>query len=115
MSDFFSVVRPDMLNLEFSTPRAGKIADLFKNEQIASDIRLGLGVIDTKSDKIESPEDIVKRVEEVLAFLPPERIWLNPDCGFATFESRPMSSMDIIQEKIKSMTAAARMLRAKYQ
>lgn len=114
LSDFFSIAQPDMLALEFSTPRAGNISDLFINEFIAEDIYLGLGVVDPKTDTIESPEDIVRRVEEALNFLPPERIWLNPDCGFATFQQRPMSTEQLLTAKIKSMVTAAKILREKY-
>lgn len=103
-----------MLALEFSTPRAGSIDDLFKNEFISEQIYLGLGVVDPKNDEIESPENIVSRVEEALQFLPPERIWLNPDCGFATFQQRPMSTEAIIKKKLNNMVKAAEILRKKY-
>ena len=57
---------------------------------------------------------IVARVEEVLQFLPPERIWLNPDCGFATFAKRPLNPYPIIQKKLENMVAASKILREKY-
>jgi 5-methyltetrahydropteroyltriglutamate--homocysteine methyltransferase len=46
-----------------------------------------------------------------LAFYPPEKIFLNPDCGFGTFSSRPMNSPEIAAAKLRSMAAAARSLR----
>lgn len=111
LSDFFSVVKPDMLTLEFSTPRAGSIDALFKNEFIADELMLGLGSVDPKTDDVEDVNFIVSRVEEVLRYLPAENIWLNPDCGFATFETRPMNTEDIVFKKIRSMVEASRLLR----
>ncbi len=103
-----------MLALEFSIPRAGSINDLFKNEYISDQIYLGIGVVDPKNDEIESPENIVSRVEEALHFLRSERIWLNPDCGFATFQQRPMSTEVIIKKKLNNMVKATEILRKKY-
>ena len=38
-----------------------------------------------RSDEVETVDQIVQRAEKALNYLPPEQIWLNPDCGFATF------------------------------
>lgn len=114
LSKFFTKVGAKMLNLEFSTPRAGDVGLLFKNNDLADEIILGLGVINPRSDEVESVEDIVKRVEEALKYLPAERIWLNPDCGFATFAQRPLNPYPVIQEKLSHMTEAAQILRDKY-
>lgn len=82
LSDFFNVVKPDMLTLEFSTPRAGSIDALFKNENIADNLMLGLGSVDPKTEIIEDVDFIVSRVQEVLKFfttskyLAQSRLWI---------------------------------------
>lgn len=114
LSKFFVKVGAKMLNLEFSTPRAGDVGLLFKNNDLAEEITLGLGVINPRSDEVESVEEIVERVEKALEFLPPERIWLNPDCGFATFAQRPLNPYPVIQQKLTNMAEAAKILREKY-
>lgn len=106
LSDFFSLVQPNVLMLEFSTPRAGEIKDLFINEYVSTQSSLGLGVVNPKSDTVESVDYIKGRIHEALKFLPPNKIWQNPDCGFATFEQRPMNSYNIIRQKIEHMKQA---------
>ena len=46
----FEEVLPDVLALEFSTPRAGEIASLFESEKIKNNIILALGVINPRTD-----------------------------------------------------------------
>lgn len=114
LSDFFEAVAPDMLTLEFSTPRAGELKDLFRNEHLADHVMLGLGVVNPRTDEIESIDSIVARVEEALAYLPVDRIWLNPDCGFATFSNRPMNQDRVIAKKMRALSQASQLLRDKY-
>lgn len=44
---------------------------------------LGAGVVDAKSFYLETPEDVAERIREVLRACPPEKLYLNPDCGFS--------------------------------
>lgn len=103
-----------VLHLEFSTPRAGEISSLFKNSTLQESIILGLGVLNPRTAEVEKEEDIIARVDEALRFLPKERIWLNPDCGFATFSNRPVNVNAIIQQKLHALFSAAKTLRARY-
>lgn len=114
LGKFFDALDLDMLALEFSTPRAGEVEKLFSNNFLDTRVMLGFGCINPRSEVIEAPEEIVSRVEELLQFLPPERIWLNPDCGFATFAKRPLNPYPIIQKKLENMVAASKILREKY-
>ncbi|WP_314160993.1 cobalamin-independent methionine synthase II family protein, partial [uncultured Gemella sp.] len=102
----FEEILPNILTLEFSTPRAGEISSLLSSDLIRENCTLGLGVMNPRTDEIEPLEDILSRVEEVLHFLPKERIWLNPDCGFATFANRPVSTMEIIDKKLARLNEA---------
>ena len=56
-------------------------------------------------------ESIVGRAREALQYVKKENLWLNPDCGFATFSNRPVNTYGNIENKIKNMVTAARMLR----
>lgn len=114
LGKFFDALDVDILALEFSTPRAGEVEKLFYNNFLDTKIILGFGCINPRSEYIETPEEIVTHVEEVLKFLPPENIWLNPDCGFATFSKRPLNPYPIIEQKIKNMVKASKILREKY-
>lgn len=110
----FEETLPNILTLEFSTPRAGEISSLLSSDLIRENCTLGLGVMNPRTDEIEPLEDISSRVEEVLHFLPKERIWLNPDCGFATFANRPVSTMEIIDKKLARLNEAKNTLRLLY-
>jgi 5-methyltetrahydropteroyltriglutamate--homocysteine methyltransferase len=46
------------------------------------DKELGAGVIDVKAFKAETPSDVAERVRALLAYVAPDKLWLNPDCGF---------------------------------
>ncbi len=46
------------------------------------DKELGAGVIDVKAFKAETAADVAERIRAFLPYIPAERLWLNPDCGF---------------------------------
>lgn len=110
--ELFARVNPDLLTLEFSTPRAGELSSLLADPRIAEHTALGLGVINPRTDEIETADPIVARVQEAMSYLPKERIWLNPDCGFATFSNSPVNVLETISGKIRSLTEAASILRS---
>ncbi len=50
---------------------------------LTPDIGIGLGVIDVKSNVVESPDDIAQRIETGVKTVGEGRIrWVHPDCGF---------------------------------
>ncbi|WP_426454632.1 cobalamin-independent methionine synthase II family protein [Paenibacillus sp. S-38] len=112
--ELFAKVNPDLLTLEFSTPRAGELNSLLADPRIAEHAALGLGVINPRTDEIETEDPIVSRVQEALTYLPKERVWLNPDCGFATFSNSPVNVLETISGKIRLLTETASILRSQY-
>lgn len=112
--ELFAKVDPDLLALEFSTPRAGELSSLLADARIGEHTALGLGVINPRTDEIETLDSILSRAEEAMLYLPKERLWLNPDCGFATFSNSPVNVLENISGKIRSLTEAASVLRSKY-
>ena len=101
----------DQLVLEMATPRAGEL-DVFK--EYANEKELGLGVVNPRTDEIESPTMIVQRVKEVLKFFAPEKIYLNPDCGFGTFAERCVNTPETAYRKLKAIGEAAELLRREF-
>jgi len=95
------------LVLEYSTERAGACMRFNPPE-------LGLGVINPRTDTIDLPDDIIRRVDRALAFYPPAAIFLNPDCGFSTFSNRPMANENIASAKLRSLVTAAHKLRGSH-
>jgi 5-methyltetrahydropteroyltriglutamate--homocysteine methyltransferase len=101
----------DQLVLEMATPRAGEL-DVFK--EYANEKELGLGVVNPRTDEIESPTMIVRRVKEVLKFFAPEKVYLNPDCGFGTFAERCVNTPETAYRKLKAIGEAAELLRREF-
>ncbi len=112
LAPYLARLNVQQLVLEFATPRAGELASLLGSHEISSKKELGLGVVNPRTQEIESAEAIVERVKEALQYLPPERIFLNPDCGFGTFSSRPLNSFEIATHKLEALARAAALLRA---
>ncbi len=98
--------------LEMCTPRAGEMAVL---RDLPGSCRLGLGVVNQKTDAVESVEEIVARAEQAIALFGPERVLLNPDCGFATFADSPLASAQVAEAKLAAIVQAAKLLRHRHQ
>ena len=95
--------------LEYATPRAGTAAAL---AGLPAEKLLGLGAVNPRTDEIEDVDSVVRRAREFADVLGPDRIHLNPDCGFATFADRPMASDAVARGKLGVLVEAARRLRA---
>lgn len=100
----------DELALEFAFPQAGS-ADVLAS--MPQHLHLGYGCLDVRSAEVDTPEVIVARVRQALQYLPPARISLNPDCGFAPSGNNPIP-LDEPYAKLKSLVLAASRLRAEY-
>ncbi|WP_394010789.1 5-methyltetrahydropteroyltriglutamate--homocysteine methyltransferase [Anaerococcus cruorum] len=112
--DLFADINADLLALEFSTPRAGELKSLLADERIKNKLILGLGVLNPRFDEKEDVDVIYDRAKEALSYIDKENLWLNPDCGFATFSNRPVNEYENIRAKVGSMEEARDRLRADY-
>ena len=101
----------DQLVLEMATPRAGEI-EVFK--EYRNEKEIGLGVANPRTDTVEDPKEIVGRVKDVLKYFDPDKIYLNPDCGFGTFAERCVNTPDIAYRKLQAIAEAAEILRREY-
>ncbi|MGZ3488209.1 MAG: sulfurtransferase TusA family protein [Isosphaeraceae bacterium] len=107
----FSSIPVGTLFLELCTSRAGSpevLLDLPRN------VRIGVGVVDQKSPRVETPEEIGRRAERAISWFGPERVLLNPDCGFATFADSPITSFEIARAKLANLVQASLILRERY-
>ena len=107
----FSSIPVGTLFLELCTSRAGSpevLLDLPRN------VRIGVGVVDQKSPRVETPEEIGSRAERAISWFGPERVLLNPDCGFATFADSPITSFEIARAKLANLVQASLILRERY-
>lgn len=98
------------LTMEFTTPDSGDVS-IFKD--LRDDFEIGLGCVSCQPGEIFSADTIVSRVSQACAVLTPERLTLNPDCGFAP-GSGARVDIDEVYLKLKNEVEAAQMLREKY-
>ena len=78
--DFLNSLHVDHLVLELAHR---PVDDLNSLKDIAPHIRIGIGVIDIKVNRVETPEEVARSIESAEAILGPGRIgWVHPDCGF---------------------------------
>jgi 5-methyltetrahydropteroyltriglutamate--homocysteine methyltransferase len=111
MIDEILEMKVKRLVLEYATRRAGTY-QVFRDRPWHGEV--GLGVIDVKNPRVESPQEIVRRVEEASAIFGEENITLNPDCGFASGRPWPVVSRQIAYAKLSAQAAAAKLLREKH-
>ncbi|MBC8231716.1 hypothetical protein H8E77_19370 [bacterium] len=105
-----SEARVDRVNLEFAYPGTGDISDL---KLLPKHLDVGIGVVDVRTEKLQSVEQIEAIAAPAAAIISPERIALNPDCGFAPDAGEP-PSIDEAYEKLSRLVTAASRLRARF-
>jgi 5-methyltetrahydropteroyltriglutamate--homocysteine methyltransferase len=93
----------DQLALEFA--RTGD-EDLSLLTEHHWDRGLGLGVIDVKTEQVETPELVATRIRRALRVVPPDKLVINPDCGLRHLLP------DIARAKLAAMVAGAALVRA---
>src|SRR5262249_57030950 len=80
--------------------------------QLPENVRIGLGCLDVRFPEIETPDLIVERVRKALAHVAPQRLTLNPDCGFAPGKDHEVP-LEESYLKLRNLAQAARQLREK--
>jgi len=98
------------LTMEFTAPQSGEMA-VFRD--LREDFEIGLGCVDVTPGRIDSADTIAARVRQALKFLAPERITLNPDCGFAP-GSGAVVNLDEAYRKLCNEAEAAGRLRCEF-
>ena len=77
----FAKENVDALYLEYDDERSGGFAPLAK---VSEDKKVVLGLITTKTPELEDKESVIKRIHEAAKFIPLDRLYLSPQCGFAS-------------------------------
>ena len=85
-----------------------ELLKLFEQIPFDTSKELGLGVIDVHTHNVETITEVQEGIERTLALLPPERVWIEPDCGLKT------RTPDEVREKLKVMIAARDAVRRRF-
>ena len=73
----------DALFLEYDDERSGGFAPLAK---VSPDKKVVLGLITTKSPVLEDKATVIARIKDAAQYVPLDRLYLSPQCGFASCE-----------------------------
>jgi 5-methyltetrahydropteroyltriglutamate--homocysteine methyltransferase len=84
----------DAFLLEYDSRRAGDFAPLC---HLPTNKRAYLGIISTKNPALESPDELMRRVDEAARYAPMERLGICPQCGFS---SAAMSKFAVLPSKV---------------
>ena len=79
----FAQEHVDALLLEYDDERSGGFEPLSK---VSPDKKVVLGLITTKTPKLEDKQTVIDRIHEAAKYMPLERLCLSPQCGFASCE-----------------------------
>ena len=74
-------MRAERLLLEYDDPRSGSFDPL---KDIPEDKFVVLGLITTKRARLESADELKRRIFDASRYVPLERLGLSPQCGFAS-------------------------------
>jgi 5-methyltetrahydropteroyltriglutamate--homocysteine methyltransferase len=78
--------------LEYDDERSGDFAPL---ASLPDDRTAVLGLVTTKSGRLEDPSEVLGRIREATAVVPAERLALSPQCGFASMmEGNPLTAQE---------------------
>lgn len=69
--------------LEYDDERSGGFAPLAK---ITGNKKVVLGLVTTKTPKLEDRQAVIARIKEASQYVPLENLYLSPQCGFASCE-----------------------------
>ena len=79
--------------------------DLRLWREFPTDKELGAGVIDVKAFRAETPTEVAERIRRLLEYVAPDKLWLNPDCGF--WETPRW----LVRQKLGALVEGARIVR----
>ncbi|MHB1528919.1 MAG: 5-methyltetrahydropteroyltriglutamate--homocysteine S-methyltransferase [Acidiferrobacteraceae bacterium] len=100
--DAVAAMDADVITIETSRSDM-ELLDAFVNFRYPNEI--GPGVYDIHSPRVPKTEDMVRLLRKAAKVLPPEHLWVNPDCGLKT------RAWPEVEQALRNMVEAAKILR----
>jgi 5-methyltetrahydropteroyltriglutamate--homocysteine methyltransferase len=98
------------LVVSMANPRHAHEWRCFRQYPLPAEMLLIAGVVDPTTNYVEHPEVVADRIELAAnAVGDPHRVLAAPDCGFATAAGLGEVAEEIVWEKLRSLTAGARL------
>jgi len=101
----FALLDADRFLLEYDDERAGGFEPL---RFVPPGKTVVLGLITTKTAKLENPDDLLKKIDEAARYVPLERLAISPQCGFASVAAGNLLSIDEQWRKLALVASTAR-------
>ena len=101
----FGMLDVDRFLLEYDSERSGGFEPL-RLVPRGKDVVLGL--VTTKEPRLESPDELRRRIDEAARHVPLENLALSPQCGFASVAAGNLLSMDEQWRKLELVVETAR-------
>jgi 5-methyltetrahydropteroyltriglutamate--homocysteine methyltransferase len=101
----FNDINVDAYFLEYDSERAGDFRPL---RHVPKGKTVVLGLVTTKSGKLESKDDLKRRIEEASKHCPIDQLALSPQCGFASGERGNKLTVDDEVRKLELVVEVAR-------
>ena len=101
----FGLLDVDTFLLEYDSERSGGFEPL---RLVPRGKRVVLGLITTKEPRLESPDDLRRRIDEAARYVPLEDLAISTQCGFASVAAGNLLSMDDQWRKLELVVATAR-------
>jgi 5-methyltetrahydropteroyltriglutamate--homocysteine methyltransferase len=100
----FNKVNVDGYFLEWDSDRAGGFEPL---RFLPKGKTVVLGLITSKTGRIEDKDDVKRRIEDASKYAPLEQLCLSPQCGFASTEEGNVLAEDEQWAKLRLVTELA--------
>ncbi|HEX5227620.1 MAG TPA: hypothetical protein VFW44_07910 [Bryobacteraceae bacterium] len=101
----FGALDVDVFLLEYDNERSGGFEPL---RLVPRSKTVVLGLVTTKEPKLESQDELRRRIDEAARFFPIENLALSPQCGFASIAAGNLLSMDDQWRKLELVVETAR-------
>jgi 5-methyltetrahydropteroyltriglutamate--homocysteine methyltransferase len=100
----FNKIKVHGFFMEYDSDRAGGFEPL---RLVPKDRCVVLGLVTSKSGRLESKDEIKHRIEQAAKFIPLDRLCLSPQCGFASTEEGNTLAEDEQWAKLKMIVEIA--------
>ncbi len=101
----FTELNHDRFLLEYDSPRAGTFEPL---RFVPKGRMVVLGLVSTKVSRIETIDDLKRRIEEASKYVPIEQLAISPQCGFASDVVGNLISEEDQKRKLEIVVETAR-------
>ena len=101
---FFNGANVDGFFLEYDTERAGGFAPL---RFVPKGKKVVLGLVSSKEARLESKDELMRRIDDATKYIPLDQLCLSPQCGFASTLEGNLITDEIERKKLELVVETA--------